>query len=275
MKTWSVTQITPQRVPGYRPIRERPSGSMRNRSQVQGRAWQDEPVAVCYHSSTAVGNTQHGLSTSLLPVLSTPPGARWMRMCTKPDRSGQAVQHHRLARCDGGSALCAGEALILPYKCTADEQAPAHLSEHRPGLSTLRIHRVHRVSAATSRSLHTAPAETTGARLAAIAPCADVQRFYIPAHGSILAPSHGMTFSRDPPPVVLSTVESQNYSMSKPGKKSTRRPRCYRTVHKELGATVYTYSLPPSCFFHIGLARPRRVHRPERPTASRVCRPLT
>ena len=105
--------------------------------------------------------------------------------------------------------------------------------------------------------------------------CADVQRFYIPAHGSILAPSHGMTFSRDPPPVVLSTVESQNYSMSKPGKKSTRRPRCYRTVHKELGATVYTYSLPPSCFFHIGLARPRRVHRPERPTASRVCRPLT
>ena len=56
-------------------------------------------------------------------------------MCTKPDRSGQAVQHHRLARCDGGSALCAGEALILPYKCTADEQAPAHLSEHRPGLS--------------------------------------------------------------------------------------------------------------------------------------------
>ena len=45
------------------------------------------------------------------------------------------MQHHRLARCDGGSALCAGEALILPYKCTADEQAPAHLSEHRPGLS--------------------------------------------------------------------------------------------------------------------------------------------
>ena len=43
--------------------------------------------------------------------------------------------------------------------------------------------------AATSRSLHTAPAETTGARLAAIARCADVQRFYIPAHGSILAPT--------------------------------------------------------------------------------------
>ena len=57
-----------------------------------------------------------------------------MPVCTKPDRSGQAVQHHRLARCDGGSAVCAGEALILPYKCTADEQAPAHLSEHRPGI---------------------------------------------------------------------------------------------------------------------------------------------
>ena len=60
-----------------------------------------------------------------------------MPVCTKPDRSGQAVQHHRLARCDGGSAVCAGEALILPYKCTADEQAPAHLSEHGPGLSII------------------------------------------------------------------------------------------------------------------------------------------
>ena len=62
-----------------------------------------------------------------------------MPVCTKPDRSGQAVQHHRLARCDGGSALCAGEALILPYKCTAGEQAPAHLANTDP--DSLRIHR--------------------------------------------------------------------------------------------------------------------------------------
>ena len=44
MKPRSVTQTTSQRVPGYRPMRERPSGSMGNRSQVQGRAWQDKPV---------------------------------------------------------------------------------------------------------------------------------------------------------------------------------------------------------------------------------------
>ena len=45
MKTWSVTQTTSQRVPGQRQMRERPSGSMANRSQqVQGRAWQDKPI---------------------------------------------------------------------------------------------------------------------------------------------------------------------------------------------------------------------------------------
>ena len=51
MKTWSVTQTTPQRVPGHRQMRERPSGSMANRSQVQGRAWQDKPIG----ASAAVG----------------------------------------------------------------------------------------------------------------------------------------------------------------------------------------------------------------------------
>ena len=33
MKAWSVTQTTSQRVPGCRQMRERPSGSMANRSQ--------------------------------------------------------------------------------------------------------------------------------------------------------------------------------------------------------------------------------------------------
>ena len=51
MKTWSVTQTTSQRVPGQRQMRERPSGSMANRSQVQGRAWQDKPIG----ASAAVG----------------------------------------------------------------------------------------------------------------------------------------------------------------------------------------------------------------------------
>ena len=44
IKHSSVTQTTSQRVPGHRPMRERPSGSVANRSQVQGRAWQDKPV---------------------------------------------------------------------------------------------------------------------------------------------------------------------------------------------------------------------------------------
>ena len=44
-------------------------------------------------------------------------------VCTELDRSGRAVQHHRLARCDGGSDPCAGGALILLHKRTAGAEA--------------------------------------------------------------------------------------------------------------------------------------------------------
>ena len=49
----------------------------------------------CYENHSQ--NTHIRLSTSLLRILSTPPGASWTRVCTKLDRSGRAVQRHRLA----------------------------------------------------------------------------------------------------------------------------------------------------------------------------------
>ena len=61
MKPRSVTQTTSQRVPGHRQMRERPSGSVANRSQPEGSLWLDKPVTLTL--------TPYSLLLRLTPVV--------------------------------------------------------------------------------------------------------------------------------------------------------------------------------------------------------------